>query len=89
MSTKKPGEVSGWYSKPKLSEAERAEKIRQVDEWYRKRIDLNYRQIVLEVPGKMLLALGQMAQDKGIPFGEFVESIITEYLERSGIDWRK
>ncbi len=87
-SLKKTTEISGWYSKGKPSEAEKAELRRRVDEWLDRRIELNYRQIVVEAPGKMILVLGRMAQEMDVPFGDFIESILAEYLERQQIDWR-
>ena len=63
--------------------------MRQVEEWVREKVDLNYRQIVVEAPGKMVLALGRMAQEKGIPFGKIVEDILADYLGAQGADWRR
>jgi hypothetical protein len=80
---------TGWYGKARQSEAERAEMARKVEEWRRKTIDLNYRQVAVEAPGKMILALGQIAQQREIPFGEFVESVLAEYLTQAGIDWTR
>ncbi|MCL4369306.1 MAG: hypothetical protein M1380_00110 [Chloroflexi bacterium] len=89
MSAKKGSEISGWYGKTRVTEAERVEQMRQVEDWHQKRIDLNYRQIPVEAPGKMVLALGKMAQAKGVPFGDFVEGILADYLERQGVDWTR
>jgi len=89
MATKRATEISGWYAKNRLSEAERAEEIRRVTAWHRRKFDLNYRPIACDLPGKAVLALGQMAQERGIPFGEMIEGILLEYLERHGISWQE
>ena len=88
-SAEKSRHVSGWYSKDKLTKEEEEARRRQVDEWYEKRIALNYRQIALEAPGKMVLALGRLAQERSLPFDQFVEGILADYLEREGIDWKQ
>jgi len=89
MSTKKkPQEISGWYVRAKTTPEERE----RIEEWYGKRVELNYRSLPVEAPGKMILALGEIAQKKGMAgprFSDFIEGILDEYLQRQGIDWRK
>lgn len=89
MSTKKkPKEISGWYARAKTAPDER----KRIEEWYDKRVKLNYRTIPVEAPGKMVLALGEIAQKKGMAgprFSDFIEGILAEYLQRQGIDWRR
>jgi hypothetical protein len=90
MSTaEQPRHVSGWYGKDKLTKEEEEARRRQAEEWYDRRIALNYRQIALEAPGKMVLALGRLAQERNVPFGQFVEDILADYLAREGIDWKQ
>ncbi len=91
MSEKKKAEgVSGWYPKsiaaPKQLPPDEAKKV---DEWYDRLIKGNYRRLSAEIPGKMMLALGKLAREKGVPFTDFIEGILAEYLERQGIDWKK
>jgi len=88
--TKKVESLSGLYFKSigapqKLTD----EQAKRVDEWFDRLIKGNYKRISAEIPGKMLLALGKMAKEKGIPFTDFIEGILAEYLERQGIDWKK
>jgi hypothetical protein len=82
--------LSGLYYKtigaPRALTEEEANKI---DEWHDRLIKGNYKRIPAEIPGKMMLALGKMAKEKGIPFTDFIEGILAEYLEKKGIDWKK
>jgi len=36
----------------------------------------------------MMLALGRIAQEKGVPFTDFIEGILAEYLEKQGVNWK-
>jgi len=91
MSEKKKAEaVSGWY--PKSIAAPRAlteEEAKKEDEWFDRLIQGNYKRLSAEIPGKMMLALGKMALEKGTPFTALIEEILSEYLEKQGIDWKK
>ena len=78
-------EVSGWYVRPKVTPAQREE----IQAWYEKRLQLNCRSLSAEIPGKMMLELGKLAQQRGVPFNDLIEGILGEYLERQGISWRK
>ncbi len=80
--------VSGWYSKGKLSAEEEAARRQQVEDWLAQRIALNYRQVAVEMPGRMVLALGRLAQAQGVTFEAMVEGVLADYLARQGIDWR-
>lgn len=85
---KKTTEISGWY----VSSRATAEEKQRIEDWYDKRVRLNYRTIPVEAPGKMIQALGELAQKKGMAgpkFSEFIEAILDEYLHRQAIDWRK
>ena len=85
---KKTTDISGWYVRPRAT----AEEKRRVEDWYDERVKLNYRTIPVEAPGKMILALGELAQQRGMAgpqFSEFIEGILDEYLQNQGIDWRK
>lgn len=84
---KKRGEISGWYAKEKRSPEEQAARIAEVNAWYEKQYTMNYRTVPLEIPGKMLAALGRMALDQKMPFSEFIEGILDEYLKKKGISW--
>jgi hypothetical protein len=86
--SKKRGDVSGWYVKEKLSPDENAARITDISNWYEKQHTMNYRTVPLEIPGKMLAALGKMALDQNIQFSEFIEGILDEYLTRTGTRWR-
>lgn len=87
MVTKKKDEVSGWYVKEKLSPEEKAEKMAEINAWYEKRINLNYRSVPVEIPGKLLVALGRKAQEKGVSFQDFIEEILVNYAKREGLSW--
>ena len=80
----KKKEVSGWYAKSELTAAERS----KTDEWFKKMIDLNYRTLPVEIPGKMLLELGKLAKQKNMAFNDFIEQILGEYLDKQGISWK-
>ena len=87
---KKAEEVSGWYPRSIAAPRELTEdEVKKVDEWFDRLIDGNYKRLPAEIPGKMMLALGRMAKEKGVPFTDFIEGILAEYLERQGIDWKK
>jgi len=82
--------VSGWY--PRSIAAPKAlteEETKRVDEQFDRLIKGNYKRLSAEIPGKMMLALGKMALEKGVPFTDFIEGILGEYLEKQGIDWKK
>lgn len=84
---KKPKEISGWYIKGRVTADER----QHIEDWYNKRVTLNYRTIPVEAPGKMILALGELARQKGMDgprFSDFIEGILDEYLQTQGINWR-
>ena len=91
MSEKRKAEtVSGWY--PKSTAAPRAltaEEAKREDEWFDRLIKGNYKRLSAEIPGKMMLALGKIALEKGVPFTDLIEGILAEYLEKQGIDWQK
>jgi len=84
----KEKEVSGWYVQKTLTPEERAAQMRSVEEWYRKKHRLNYRAVPLEIPGKMMLALGRIARGKGVDLTELIEGILDSYLKRKKIDWK-
>lgn len=81
-------EVSGWYAQKEQTAEERAAQRRAAEKWYEKRKGLNYRTVPVEIPGKMMLALGKIALGKGVSFSEFVEGILDSYLKRKKINWR-
>lgn len=85
---KKRDEISGWYVKEKLTPQEHAAKMASIDEWHTKRHTLNYRTVPVEIPGKMLAALGKLALEQQMQFSEFVERILDDYLTQRGIDWQ-
>ena len=78
--------VSGWYAHKEQTPEERAAEMRATERWYEKKHRLNYRTVPLEVPGKMMLALGKMAMDQGVSFSEFIERILDSYLRREKIN---
>jgi len=84
---KKREDISGWYSKERLSPQQHAARMAHIDAWYEKRDTLNYRTVPLEIPGKMLAALGKVALEEKVQFSEFVERILDEYLTQKGINW--
>ncbi len=73
-------EISGWYAQVEETAEEKAARLRATEDWYEKRHRLNYRTVPLEIPGKMMLALGRMALDQGVSFSEFIEGILDSYL---------
>ena len=80
--------VSGWYAKETLSQEEREAKMAAVNSWYEKRHTMNYRTVPLELPGKMLAAIGKMSMDQDIQLSDFIESILEDYLQSKGVEWR-
>jgi hypothetical protein len=78
-------DVSGWYVKEKLSPEEEAARLAEIDAWYEKRHTMNYRTVPLEIPGKMLAALGKLSIERKIEFSVFIEGILDEYLQKQGI----
>ena len=85
---KKAADISGWYARPRATPEER----KGIEDWYEKRARLNYRTMPVEAPGKMILALGELARDRGMDgsrFNDFIEGILDEYLRQQGVDWRK
>ncbi len=87
--TKKAKEVSGWYVQQELSPAEEEAKRQALEKWYEKKHRLNYRSVPLEIPGKMMLALGKMAMEQGVSFSEFIEEILEGYLRQKKVHWKK
>jgi hypothetical protein len=79
--------ISGWYVTDKLSPEQRAARMAHIDEWHDKLHTLNYRTVPLEIPGKMLAALGKLALEEKLQFSEFIERIMGEYLTQKGITW--
>ncbi len=80
--------VSGWYAKETLSPEEREAKMAAIEAWYEKRHTMNYRTVPLELPGKMLAAIGKMSMDQDIQISDFIESILEDYLQNKGVEWR-
>lgn len=80
--------ISGWYVKEELTAGEKAAQMQALERWYEKRHRLNYRTVPLEIPGKMMLALGRMAMDQGVSFSEFIEGILEAYLGQKKVHWR-
>ena len=85
---KKKESISGWYAKETLSKEERDAKMAAIEAWYEKRHTMNYRTVPLELPGKMLAALGKMGMDQGMQISEFVEGILEDYLKKKKIKWQ-
>ena len=82
--------ISGWYPTSVAAPKELTQdEAKKVDEWFDRLIKGNYKRLSAEIPGKMMLALGKMALEKGVPFTDLIEGILREYLERQGIDWKK
>ncbi len=86
---KKTEAVSGWYSKSTAQRKLTEDEAKRVDEWFDRLIKGNYKRLPAEIPGKMMLALGKIALEKGVPFTDLIEGILREYLEKQGIDWKK
>ena len=80
--------VSGWYAKETLSREEREAKMAAINAWYEKRHTMNYRTVPLELPGKMLAAIGKMSIDQEVQLSDFIESILEDYLQKKGVEWR-
>jgi hypothetical protein len=78
-------EISGWYVQEELTAAEKAAQMKAIESWYEKRHRLNYRTVPLEIPGKMMLALGKRAMDQGVSFSEFIEGILNAYLRQKKV----
>jgi hypothetical protein len=78
-------EISGWYVQEELTAAEKAAQMQAIERWYEKRHRLNYRTVPLEIPGKMMLALGKMAMNQGVTFSEFIEGILNAYLRQKKV----
>jgi hypothetical protein len=85
----KDKEISGWYVQEKLTPEEKAAQMRAIGDWYEKKHRLNYRTVPLEVPGKMMLALGKLALEKGMNFSELIEEVLDGYLRANKIPWRR
>lgn len=85
MEKRKVKQISGWYAKGKLSPDERAARTAEVNDWYEKRHKLNYRTVPVEIPGKMMAALGELALQQRVAFSEFIEDILEDYLKNKGI----
>jgi hypothetical protein len=81
-------EISGWYVQKELTPDEKAAQMQAVERWYEKRSRLNYRTVPVEIPGKMMLALGRIAMDRGVSFSEFVEEILEDYLLQKKVRWK-
>ena len=81
-------EISGWYLQKELTPEEKAAQMRSVEGWYEKRSRLNYRTVPLEIPGKMMLALGRIAMEQGVSFSEFIEGILEDYLRQKKVRWK-
>ncbi len=84
----KEKEVSEWYAQKEQTPEELAAQKRTTEQWYEKKHRLNYRTVPLEIPGKMMLALGKMALDQGVSFSEFIEDILDSYLRQKKINWK-
>jgi hypothetical protein len=80
--------ISGWYVQKELTAGEKAAQMQALNRWYEKRHRLNYRTVPLEIPGKMMLALGRMAMDQGVSFSEFIEGILEAYLRQKKVHWK-
>jgi hypothetical protein len=85
----KEKEISGWYVQEKLTPEEKAAQVKAVGDWYEKKHRLNYRTVPLEIPVKMMLALGKLSLEKRMNFSEFIEEILEGYLRGKKIPWRK
>lgn len=85
---RKAADISGWYAKERMTEADRMKKAAAVEAWYDKKVSRNYRTVPVEVPGRMLAALGRLAMDSGQGHSEFIEGILADYLKKKGIRWQ-
>ena len=88
MRPKGKEEVSGWYAQKEQTPEEIAAQIQATGQWYEKKHRLNYRTVPLEIPGKMMLALGKMAIEEGVPFSQFIEQILDSYLRQKKTNWK-
>jgi hypothetical protein len=84
----KEKEISGWYVQKEWTPEEKAAQMKAVGDWYEKKHRLNYRTVPLEIPGKMMLALGKVALEKKMNFSELIEEILDNYLRGEKISWR-
>jgi len=84
----KDKEISGWYVQKEQTAEEKAAQMKSVGDWYEKKHRLNYRTVPLEIPGKMMLALGKLALEKGMNFSELIEEVLDGYLRGNKIPWR-
>ncbi len=84
----KAKEISGWYAQKEEAPEELAIQLRATEQWYQKKHRLNYRTVPLEIPGKMMMALGKMALVQGVPFSEFIEGVLDSYLRQKKIHWK-
>jgi len=71
-----------WYKRPEVDEEARKK-------FFDARTTLDHRQIVAELPAKMMLELGRLSITKKMSFNDFIEEILEEYLERQGVRWRE
>jgi hypothetical protein len=85
---KEKASVSGWYAKETLTQEERDAKMAAINSWYEKMHTMNYRSVPLELPGKMLAALGKMGMDQGMQISEFVEGILADSLKKKKVQWK-
>jgi hypothetical protein len=86
---KKVKEISGWYVKEELTPEERAAKERAINEWWARRTELHYKNVVAEIPAKMNLDLGVEAYKLGKTFPELVEIILSDWMKSKGYDPQK
>lgn len=85
---RKKESISGWYAKETLTREERTAKMAAIEAWYEKRHTMNYRTIPVELPGKMLAALGKMSMDQSVQISDFVEDILADYLKKKKVKWK-
>jgi hypothetical protein len=85
---KKNKGISGWYAQKALPLQEKNAQLQVIERWYEKRYRLNYRTVPLEIPGKMMLALGKIALDQEMSFSEFIEGILDGYLRQKKVNWK-
>jgi hypothetical protein len=85
---KKNKGIFGWYAQKALTPQEKNAQLQVIERWYEKRHRLNYRTVPLEIPGKMMLALGKIALDQGMSFAEFIEGILDGYLRQKKVNWK-
>ena len=79
-------EISGWYIKEKLTPEERERKEREINEWWGRRVELHYKNVVAEIPAKMNLELAKIAYKMDKTFPELIEMILADYMKSQGID---